>query len=227
MNDMRQITAAGRRIEEASFAIIDAEVGSVVGPHAFSAGEWQVVRRVIHATADFDFARTMTFGAGGAGGTGAVEAGIAALRRSSTVVCDVQMIAGGLSREQLAAFGSGVCCFIGDEDVVLAASRSQNRTRSAEAMRKAHRLGLLAGAIVVIGNAPTALAEVQRLVTEEGAAPALVVGAPVGFVGAAEAKEAALSLPVPHVVARGRKGGSPVAVAIVHALLALAARSEQ
>jgi precorrin-8X/cobalt-precorrin-8 methylmutase len=224
MNDMRQITMAGRHIEEASFAIIDAEVGSVVGPHVFSAGEWQVVRRVIHATADFDFARTMTFGVGG---TGAVGAGVAALRRGSTVVCDVQMIAGGLSRERLAAFGSGVCCFIGDEDVVLAAFRGQNRTRAAEAMRKAHRLGLLDGAIVVIGNAPTALAEVQRLVTEEGAAPALVVGVPVGFVGAAEAKEAALSLPVPYVVARGRKGGSPVAVAIVHALLALAVRSEQ
>jgi precorrin-8X/cobalt-precorrin-8 methylmutase len=92
-------------------------------------------------------------------------------------------------------------------------------------VRKARLLGLLDGAVVAVGNAPTALAEVQRLVLGEGARPALVLGLPVGFVGAAEAKEAALNLPVPHLVARGRKGGTPVAVAAVHALLALAAEA--
>jgi precorrin-8X/cobalt-precorrin-8 methylmutase len=88
-------------------------------------------------------------------------------------------------------------------------------------MRKAHRLGRLDGAVVAIGNAPTALLEVVHLVKEEAAKPALVVGVPVGFVSAAESKEAALTLPTPHIVARGRKGGSPIAVAIIHALLLL------
>ncbi len=211
MRQTRQVTPAGLRIEEASFAIIDAEAG----PHAFSPAEWPLVRRAIHSTGDFDFARALVFG------RAAAEAGIAALRRGALVVCDVQMIAAGLSPAKLGAVGSSARCFISDEDVVRAARQARG-TRAAEAMRKAHRLGLLTGAIVAIGNAPTALAQVQRLVAEEGAAPALVIGVPVGFVGAVEAKEAALALPVPHVVARGRKGGSPVAVAIVHALLALA-----
>ena len=88
-------------------------------------------------------------------------------------------------------------------------------------MRKAHRLGLLDGAVVAIGNAPTALIEVARLVKEEGAKPALIIGVPVGFVSAAESKEHALASAAPHIVARGRKGGSTIAVAIVHALLLL------
>lgn len=90
-------------------------------------------------------------------------------------------------------------------------------------MRKAHRLNVLNGAIVAIGNAPTALLEVARLVREEGAQPALVIGVPVGFVSAAESKEATLALPSPFIVASGRKGGSPIAVAIIHALLLLSA----
>ena len=211
MSETRQGTPAGLRIEEASLAMIDAEVG----PHTFSPAEWPVVRRVIHATADFDFSRTLVFG------RTAAEVGIAALRRGAPVVCDVQMVASGLSPAKLGTVGSSVRCFISDEDVVRAAHQA-NGTRAAEAMRKAHRLGLLTGAIVAIGNAPTALSEVQRLVAGEGATPALIIGVPVGFVGAMEAKEAALALPVPHIVARGRKGGSPVAVAVVHALLALA-----
>ncbi|HZZ85908.1 MAG TPA: precorrin-8X methylmutase [Anaeromyxobacteraceae bacterium] len=212
MSDMRQLTAAGRRIEEQSFALIDAEVG----PHPFSAAEWQVARRIVHATADLDFARTLVFG------PGAVAAGVAALRRGAPVLADVNMIVAGLSRARLAAFACEARCFIGDDDVV-AAARASGGTRAAEAVRKARRLGLLDGAVVAVGNAPTALAEVQRLVVEEGVRPALVIGVPVGFVGAAEAKEAALALPVPYLVARGRKGGTPVAVAAVHALLALGA----
>jgi precorrin-8X/cobalt-precorrin-8 methylmutase len=88
-------------------------------------------------------------------------------------------------------------------------------------MRKAHRLGLLDGGLIAVGNAPTALLELARLVREEGVRPALVVGVPVGFVSAAESKEAALELPTPFIVVRGRKGGSPIAVAIIHALLLL------
>jgi precorrin-8X/cobalt-precorrin-8 methylmutase len=134
------------------------------------------------------------------------------------------MIAAGLNETRLAAYGCAVHSFISDEDVI-AAARAAGSTRAIEAMRKAHRLGLVDGAIVAIGNAPTALLEVVRLARDEGARPALVIGVPVGFVSAAESKEAALELATPFIVARGRKGGSPVAVAVLHALLALSAEA--
>ena len=210
MNDMRQMTALGRSIEESSFAIIDREAGM----HDFEPKQWQVVRRVIHATADFEFKRLMRFH------PEALRAGVLALRSGCPVVVDVKMIAAGLSEERLTACGCAVHSFISDADVITRA-KAANSTRAVEAMRKAWRLGLLAGAVVAVGNAPTALLEVVRLVREENARPALVVGVPVGFVSAAESKEAALSLPVPFIVARGRKGGSAIAVAILHALLAL------
>lgn len=214
MNDMRQLTALGRSIEDGSFAIIDAEVG----PHEFGPAEWQVVRRVIHATADFEFKTLMRFH------PDAVRAGARALRGGCPVVVDVKMIAAGLNEQRLAAYGCGVFSYISDEEVI-AAARANDSTRAIEAMRKAHRLGQLDGAVVAIGNAPTALLETARLVREEGARPALVIGVPVGFVSAAESKEAALALPTPQIVARGRKGGSTIAVAIIHALLLLAAES--
>lgn len=210
MSDMRQMTALGRSIEDSSFAIIDAEAGA----HEFGPAEWQVVRRVIHATADFEFKTLMRFSAG------AVAAGIAALRGGAPVIVDVKMISAGLNEQRLAAYGCAVISYISDEDVI-ATAQARNSTRAIEAMRKAHRLGRLDGAVVAIGNAPTALLELARLVREEGARPALVIGVPVGFVSAAEAKEAALALTTPHIVARGRKGGSPIAVAVIHALLLL------
>jgi precorrin-8X/cobalt-precorrin-8 methylmutase len=212
MNDMRQMTALGRSIEDGSFAIIDAEAGA----HDFADDEWQVVRRVIHATADFEFKWLMRFH------PDALHAGIAALRGGATVIVDVKMIAAGLNEARLAAYGSSVVSYISDEDVI-ARAQEQGSTRAIEAMRKAHRLGKLDGAVVAIGNAPTALLETARLVRDEGARPALVIGVPVGFVSAAESKETTLALPTPHIVARGRKGGSPIAVAIIHALLLLAA----
>jgi precorrin-8X/cobalt-precorrin-8 methylmutase len=130
----------------------------------------------------------------------------------------VRMIAAGLPRLD-------VRCLIGDADVAQAA-REGGTTRAAAAMRKAARLGILDGGVVAIGNAPTALAELQRLVEAGAARPALVVAVPVGFVGAAESKEAARSLPVPWIVARGRKGGTPVAVAALNALAILAAEDD-
>lgn len=214
MNDMRQMTALGRSIEDESFAIIDTEVGE----HGFGSAEWQVVRRVIHATADFEFRSLLRFH------PAAVEAGTRALRRGAPILVDVRMIAAGLNEDRLAAYGSSVTSFISDEDVIVAA-KAKNSTRAIEAMRKAHRLGMLDGAVVAIGNAPTALLEVVRLVHEEQARPALILGVPVGFVSAASSKEAVLALDTPFIVARGRKGGSPIAVAIIHALLSLAAES--
>jgi precorrin-8X/cobalt-precorrin-8 methylmutase len=210
MNDMRQMTALGRSIEDGSFAIIDREVGE----HGFGAAEWQIVRRVIHATGDFEYQQLMKVH------PEAVRAGIAALRKGCPVLVDVKMISAGLNEQRLAAYGCAIHCFISDEDVI-ATAQERNSTRAIEAMRKAHRQGVLDGAIVAVGNAPTALLETKRLMEEEGAKPALVIGVPVGFVSAEESKEATLTLPAPYIVARGRKGGSPIAVAILHALLLL------
>jgi precorrin-8X/cobalt-precorrin-8 methylmutase len=210
MNDMRQMTSLGRDIENTSFAIIDREAG----PHSFSAEEWQVVRRVIHATADFEFKQLVEFR------NDAVNAGIGALRGGCPVLVDVKMISVGLNEDRLNAYGCQVHSFISDADVIDTAKR-ENSTRAIESMRKAHRLGLLDGAVVAIGNAPTALIEVARLVREENARPALVLGVPVGFVSAVESKEAVFDLPIPTIIARGRKGGSPIAVAMIHALLLL------
>ena len=208
-----QLTPAGQAIEHDSFAIIDAEVG----PHAYTSAQWPVVRRMIHANADLDFNGLTDFH------PQAVAAGIAAICRGGTpVVADVEMICSGLSKPRLAHFGMAAHQFISDDDVI-AQARAENSTRAVQAMRKAWRLGLLEGGIVGIGNAPTALLELVRLVREEGVRPTLVVGMPVGFVSAAESKDALAELAeVPWIVIRGRKGGSTLVVAALHALLALA-----
>jgi len=213
-----QLTAAGRAIEHDSFAVIDREAG----PHNYSAEQWPVVRRMIHANADFDFNGLTEFH------PQAVNAGLAAiLSRGARVVADVEMICVGLSAPRLAHFGISTHQFISDADVIELA-QAQGTTRAVQAMRKAHRLGLLDGAIIGIGNAPTALIEVVRLIREEGARPALVVGMPVGFVSAAESKDLmALQSDVPWVVIRGRKGGSTLVVAAIHALLGVAEAKER
>lgn len=206
-----QLTQAGQQIEHDSFAIVDGEVGE----HTYRANEWQVVRRMIHATADFEFNGLTAFS------TDAIEAGIAAILNCAPVVADVEMICVGLSQPRLAHFGMTANQFISDNDVI-ADAKKVNSTRAVQAMRKAHRLGLLNGGIVAVGNAPTALLEVLRLITKEGVKPALIVGMPVGFVSAAESKEALSRANVPWVITRGRKGGSTLVVATIHALLSLA-----
>jgi len=212
-----QLTAAGRAIEHDSFAVIDREAG----PHNYAPEQWPVVRRMIHANADFDFNGLTEFH------PQAVSAGLAAiLLRGARVVADVEMICVGLSAPRLAHFGISTHQFISDADVIELA-QAQGTTRAVQAMRKAHRLGLLDGAIIGIGNAPTALIEVVRLIREEGVRPALVVGMPVGFVSAAESKDMmALQADVPWVVIRGRKGGSTLVVAAIHALLGVAEAKE-
>jgi precorrin-8X/cobalt-precorrin-8 methylmutase len=215
MSDMRQLTALGRNIEDESFAVIDREAGA----HDYPPDQWAVVRRVIHATADFEMKRLVRFH------PEAVRAGIAALRGGCPVIVDVKMIAVGLNEARLAAYGCQIHSFISDDDVI-AEAKARESTRAIEAMKKAHRLGLVDGAVVAIGNAPTALLELARLVRDEGARPALVIGVPVGFVSAAESKDVALAMAVPHIVVHGRKGGSPIAVAIIHALLLLSISQE-
>ncbi len=195
-------------IEAESFRIIDAEAGA----HGFGPREWAVVRRVIHTTADFDFTRATLFA------PGALEAGLAALRRGTRIHCDTNMVLSGVSKPRLARFGSAIACPVADPDVA-AAARGEGITRSIVALRK----GVAEGAgIFLIGNAPTALFELLRLAREEGVQPALVVGVPVGFVGAAESKEALIASGLPYITCRGRKGGSAVAAAICNALLILA-----
>ncbi len=209
-----QLTALGRRIESGSFAIVDAEAGD----HGWAPDAWGVVRRIVHATADFDFIRTTAMS------DDAIQAGISALRGGAAIVADVAMITVGLSAPRLAHFGCRVHTYISDPDVI-ARAKAENSTRAVMSMRKAK--DQLEGGIVAIGNAPTALLEVIRMIREEGVRPALIVGVPVGFVSAESSKEAVLGIDVPHIVCRGRKGGTPVAVATLHALLALAEAQQQ
>jgi precorrin-8X/cobalt-precorrin-8 methylmutase len=221
MSDMRQMTALGRSIEDGSFAIIDQEVGT----HSYSPVNWEVVRRVIHATADFEFKDLMELH------PQAVSLGIQALKRGCPIVCDVQMILAGLNQDRLHSYGCKAYSFISDYDVIQKA-KEENSTRAIAAYQKAHHLGLLDGSVIAVGNAPTALLEVVRMIREDGLKPALIVGVPVGFVSAVESKEAVRELAkngfsdVPYIVARGRKGGSTIAVSIIHALLLLSTREQ-
>ncbi len=197
-------------IEAESFRIIESEMG----PHDFSVIEWPVVQRAIHSTADFELGRSMVFH------PRAVEAGIAALRKGAHVVADVQMIQAGISAAYLAEFGGRVLCYMADPDVATKA-RAEGTTRAIQCMRKAAREA--PGAIYAIGNAPTALLELVRLVEDGEASPALIIGVPVGFVSAAESKEQlGRQGLVPYITNRGRKGGTPVAVSITNALLRMA-----
>jgi precorrin-8X/cobalt-precorrin-8 methylmutase len=201
-------------IEAESFRIIDAEMGA----HDFSVLEWPIVQRAIHATADFELGRSMVFH------PRAVEAGLVALRKGAPVVADVQMIQAGISAAYLAELGGRLHCYMADPDVAERA-RAEGTTRAIQCMRKAAREA--PGAVYAIGNAPTALLELVRLVEDGEADPALVIGVPVGFVSAAESKERLREQGLaPYITNRGRKGGTPVAVAITNALLRLARRRE-
>jgi precorrin-8X/cobalt-precorrin-8 methylmutase len=172
-----------------------------------------VVKRVIHTTADFDYAENLVFS------PRAVERGREALGRGCTVVTDTTMAQSGINKRVLSALGGATECFIAHPEVVRRA-REQGCTRSAAAVDYAAET--LTGPLVfAVGNAPTALLRICELVEAGALRPELVIGVPVGFVNVVEAKELALTLEVPHIVARGRKGGSNVAAAIVNALLYL------
>lgn len=174
-----------------------------------------VVERIIHSTADFAFADLVRIS------PGALAAGVQALRAGCNVLTDVQMVRVGINAQRLGALGGALHCLIDDGDV-RARAAAAGSTRSTQSMRLAAERGLLADNIVAIGNAPTALYEVIRLI-DAGVRPALVVGVPVGFVGTAESKAALMELgSVPWIVTTGYKGGSTVAVAAVNALLRLA-----
>lgn len=208
-----QLTQAGQKIEHDSFAIVDHEAND----HGdYSDAEWQIVRRMIHATADFEFNGLAEFH------PDAVRAGLDALLNGAAIVADVEMICVGLSKPRLSHWGVSTHHFISDEDVISKA-KQENSTRAVQAMRKAHEKKLLDGGIVAVGNAPTALLEMVKMIKDERVKPALIVGMPVGFVSAAESKDALSELKqIPWMITKGRKGGSTLVVAAIHALLALA-----
>ena len=203
------IAAKGAGIEAESFRIVEKELGE----HSFSPLEFPLVRRVIHATADFELGRSLVFS------PGAVEAGMAALREGASIITDINMVAAGISRVGLErAGGSEIFCRIADPSI-RAGADAANLTRSAAAIRSFGTA--LQEAVVVVGNAPTALREVLRLHEKEGFRPRLVVGVPVGFVDAAESKAALEKSGLDFITHRGRKGGTPVAVALVNAMIRL------
>ncbi|MBO4831294.1 MAG: precorrin-8X methylmutase [Oscillospiraceae bacterium] len=169
-----------------------------------------VVKRVIHTTADFDYVDNLVFS------DRAVQFGIEALKSGCDIVTDTQMAKAGISKATLAKFGGQVHCFMSDEDVAREA-KERGVTRAAVSMEKAARLGK--PLIFAVGNAPTALIAIDELMKRNALTPRLIIGVPVGFVNVVESKELIIASSVPYIVARGRKGGSNVAAAIVNALL--------
>lgn len=203
----------GDAIMAESLAIIDRELGAGPG----DPDERAVVRRMIHATADFDFAASVRIS------PGAVEAAIRAFRTGAPVLTDVEMLRAGVRRDLTGPLGVQTLCAIDEPGTATLAARD-GLTRSAAGVRRlAGRVG--DGAVVAVGNAPTALDEADRLIVNSGWRPACLIGIPVGFVGVEDAKRRLLSQSaVPYVTSLGRKGGTAVTAAVVNALLDLAAR---
>ena len=198
-------------IERTSMAIITQELAAagIELPPQHAA----VVKRVIHTTADFDYAQSLCFT------PDAVARGVAALRQGVPIVTDTNMAKAGVSKPSLAKLGGTVACFMADGDVARAAQEN-GTTRADAAMEKAARK--YPGAVLAVGNAPTALLRLEALIAD-GLRPALVVAVPVGFVNVVESKErifaACRAADVPAIASMGRKGGSNVAAAICNALL--------
>lgn len=193
-------------IERRSFEIIT----EILGSHQPPPENEQVVKRVIHTTADFDYAENLVFSAH------AVERGVEALKSGCGIVTDTQMARAGINKAALGRLGGTVHCFISDPDVAEEAG-ARGVTRAAVSMERAANLDR--PCIFAIGNAPTALITLRKLMDEGKLSPALVIGVPVGFVHVVESKELILSSSAPYIVAKGRKGGSNVAAAVCNALL--------
>lgn len=214
IHELYEQPLAAEAIEQESFRRIDAEAPS----HGFTPAEWQVARRLVHTTADFSLLSELAFR------NGAIDRGLVALREGAPIYADSNMIRAGLSLARLAGccprYGAAdVHVHVADEDV-RASARAEKLPRAIYALRKAR--AILDGAIVCFGNSPVGLLELNRMILEEGVTPALVVAMPVGFVHVIECKEELMTLNVPQIVIRGRRGGSPLAVATIHALCALA-----
>ena len=195
-------------IEKRSFEIIT----ELLGDRKLDPENESVIKRVIHTTADFDYADNLVFS------PGAVSLGMRALRDGCDIVTDTQMAKAGINKAALERLGGSVHCFMSDEDVAREA-KERGVTRAVVSMEKAAALSLKKPCIFAIGNAPTALMRLRELILSSEASAALTIAVPVGFVNVVESKELMLSCSVPYIVARGRKGGSNVAAAICNALL--------
>lgn len=193
-------------IEQRSFEIIESELS-----HEVSEEVKPVVKRVIHATADFSYADTLCFS------DGVMDIAHEAIRKGAGIVTDTNMGKSGINVSRLKPYGSRVYCFMSDEDVA-GEAKERGVTRAIVSMEKAAAMKR-EGLIFAIGNAPTALVRLYELIRSGELNPALVIGVPVGFVNVTESKELIMKAGVPYIVARGRKGGSNVAAAICNALV--------
>jgi len=203
-------TRKGQEIEDESMQIIESEIGS----HSYNEMEWPIVRRIIHSTADFDFAgeNKLLFH------KDAISSGINALKNGCSIVADVNGVIGLMNKQNPKDFGNNLICNISDLSLMKSAKKA-GKTRAQMSMRVAEKE--IDGGIVVIGNAPTALLEVMEMFRERLVKPALVVGIPVGFVSAVESKDELSKTDMPFITNIGRKGGSPCASAIINALYKL------
>lgn len=203
-----------KEIEAKSFQIVDKYLAVLKLPRH----QKEVLKRVLHATSDLNYIEDILFH------SKAIRKALAAIRKGENVVVDASMVKAGINKKTLSRFGGKVICLINRTDIARHASRL-NTTRSILAMRKARKL--MEGAIVAIGNAPTALFEVCDLVSKGKTSPALIIGLPVGFIGAKEAKKKLRTLKVPYITNRSRYGGSSAAAACVNALLKISEREKK
>lgn len=201
-------------IEKKSFEIISRELAG----REIDEVNAPVIKRVIHTTADFEYADSLCFS------ENAVRDAIECLKNGACIVTDTQMAMAGINKAALGRCGCEVRCFMSDEDVA-ARAIEEGTTRAAISMRKA--AGLDKSLVFAVGNAPTALIELDELIKSGNIVPKLIIGVPVGFVNVVESKELIMKAGIPHIVARGRKGGSNVAAAVVNALLYLASPREE
>jgi len=198
-------------IEERSMTIIEQLVPELA---LLPFPEREVVKRAIHTTGDPSFGALLRFHPDG------VAAGVRAIRAGRPVLCDVNMVRTGINAARLASFGLEAVCFVGDPQVVREAAEA-GKTRAAVGLTRA--CAAYPGALVAVGNAPTALFALCDLIDRGLYRPAAVVATAVGFVGAAESKDLLMHRGVPYIAVSGTRGGSTVAAAVVNALLGLAA----
>ncbi|MDD6879953.1 MAG: precorrin-8X methylmutase [Firmicutes bacterium] len=193
-------------IEKRSMEIITEELGERTFPEGYD----KIVKRVIHTTADFDYADNLCFS------ENVLEKAMDAIRRGACIVTDTQMAKSGINKKALAKFGGEVLNFMSDEDVAEAAKKN-GTTRATACIDKA--MTVEKPLIFAIGNAPTALVRLYELIEDGKIKPELIIGVPVGFVNVVPSKELIMKTKVPYIIARGRKGGSNVAAAICNAIL--------
>lgn len=196
-------------IEKRSMEIIESELGDT---SHLTDSEKQIVKRVIHTTADFDYLQNLKFS------ENAIESGLQAIRSGTAIITDTNMSLAGISKPALKALGCKVFCFTADNDVAESA-RSNGTTRAVAAVDKAANLFGNKNFIYAVGNAPTALIRLHELIEQKMISPALIIGVPVGFVNVVRSKDLIMTNDIPYIVAKGRKGGSTVAAAICNALL--------